>query len=183
MLLTCKKSAKPVAPIQLVLLTQFHHYNGATCFAAPLYWWNCVSSTKSIGANARKNKKNSKSVSILIRFGLLCYLDLPVISIYFVGGIGAWNYPLQSCTWKVGPALACGNTFVYKPSPLTPLAAVVLGEVLQVQPSLWESFFVYFFRELECLGHSFDYDTYFVYLRDVWILIQRESCRSKQARY
>jgi len=48
-----------------------------------------------------------------------------------VGGVGAWNYPLQTCTWKVGPALACGNTFVYKPSPLAPLAAVVLGEVLQ----------------------------------------------------
>jgi len=48
-----------------------------------------------------------------------------------VGGVGAWNYPLQTCTWKVGPALACGNTFVYKPSQLTPLAAVVLGEILQ----------------------------------------------------
>merc|ERR1712025_786765 len=49
-----------------------------------------------------------------------------------VGGVGAWNYPMQTCTWKVGPALACGNTFVYKPSPLAPLAAVVLGEVLQL---------------------------------------------------
>ena len=49
-----------------------------------------------------------------------------------VGGVGAWNYPLQTCTWKVAPALACGNTFVYKPSPLAPLAAVVLGEVLQL---------------------------------------------------
>ena len=48
-----------------------------------------------------------------------------------VGGVGAWNYPLQTCTWKVAPALACGNTFVYKPSPLAPLAAVVLGEVLK----------------------------------------------------
>ncbi len=47
-----------------------------------------------------------------------------------VGGIGAWNYPLQTCTWKVAPALACGNTFVYKPSPLTPVTAVVLGEVI-----------------------------------------------------
>lgn len=45
--------------------------------------------------------------------------------------MGAWNYPLQTCTWKVAPALACGNTFVYKPSPLAPLAAVVLGEVLK----------------------------------------------------
>jgi len=48
-----------------------------------------------------------------------------------VGGVGAWNYPLQTCTWKVAPALACGNTFIYKPSPLAPLAAVVLGEMLQ----------------------------------------------------
>jgi len=48
-----------------------------------------------------------------------------------VAGVGAWNYPLQTCTWKVAPALACGNTFIYKPSPLAPLAAVVLGEVLQ----------------------------------------------------
>jgi len=48
-----------------------------------------------------------------------------------VAGVGAWNYPLQTCTWKVAPALACGNSFIYKPSPLAPLAAVVLGEVLQ----------------------------------------------------
>ena len=48
-----------------------------------------------------------------------------------VGGIGAWNYPLQTCTWKVAPALACGNTFIYKPSPLAPLEPVVLGEILK----------------------------------------------------
>merc|ERR1719295_730076 len=48
-----------------------------------------------------------------------------------VGGVGAWNYPLQTCTWKVAPALACGNTFIYKPSPLAPMAALVLGEVLK----------------------------------------------------
>lgn len=47
-----------------------------------------------------------------------------------VGGVGAWNYPLQTCTWKVAPALATGNTFVYKPSQLTPITAVVLGEIL-----------------------------------------------------
>lgn len=48
-----------------------------------------------------------------------------------VAGVGAWNYPLQTCTWKVAPALACGNSFIYKPSQLAPLAAVVLGEVLK----------------------------------------------------
>ncbi len=46
-----------------------------------------------------------------------------------VGAIGAWNYPLQTCTWKAAPAMACGNTFVYKPSPFTPCTAAVLGEV------------------------------------------------------
>jgi len=48
-----------------------------------------------------------------------------------VGGVGAWNYPLQTTTWKVAPALACGNTFIYKPSQLTPTAAVTLGEILK----------------------------------------------------
>jgi hypothetical protein len=49
-----KKSAKSVALILMVLLTRFHYYNGAICIAAPLIWWNRVSSTNSIGANARK---------------------------------------------------------------------------------------------------------------------------------
>ena len=45
-------------------------------------------------------------------------------------GIGAWNYPLQTACWKMAPALASGNAMVYKPSPLAPLSAVVLGEIL-----------------------------------------------------
>ena len=45
------------------------------------------------------------------------------------GGIGAWNYPFQMATWKSSPALACGNTMVFKPSELTPLTAVMLAEV------------------------------------------------------
>lgn len=47
-----------------------------------------------------------------------------------VGGIGAWNFPMQTCVWKVAPALACGNSFVYKPSQFTPVTAVTLAEVL-----------------------------------------------------
>ncbi len=31
-------------------------------------------------------------------------------------GIGAWNYPIQIACWKAGPALACGNAMVFKPS-------------------------------------------------------------------
>ena len=47
-----------------------------------------------------------------------------------VAGIGAWNYPFQVMSWKVAPALACGNTFVYKPSELTPVTSVLLAEIL-----------------------------------------------------
>jgi aminomuconate-semialdehyde/2-hydroxymuconate-6-semialdehyde dehydrogenase len=41
-----------------------------------------------------------------------------------------WNLPLLLMTWKVGPALACGNTVVVKPSEETPGTATLLGEVM-----------------------------------------------------
>ncbi|MGY0219712.1 betaine-aldehyde dehydrogenase [Endozoicomonadaceae bacterium StTr2] len=44
-------------------------------------------------------------------------------------GIGAWNYPLQIACWKSAPALACGNTMIFKPSELTPLTAIRLAEI------------------------------------------------------
>jgi len=44
--------------------------------------------------------------------------------------ISPWNLPLLLMTWKVGPALACGNTVVVKPSEETPLTATLLGEVM-----------------------------------------------------
>jgi aminomuconate-semialdehyde/2-hydroxymuconate-6-semialdehyde dehydrogenase len=47
-----------------------------------------------------------------------------------VGVICPWNLPLLLMTWKVGPALACGNTVVVKPSEETPQTAVLLGEVM-----------------------------------------------------
>lgn len=46
-----------------------------------------------------------------------------------VGGIGAWNYPFQMVSWKSSPALATGNTIVFKPSQLTPFTAVMLAEI------------------------------------------------------
>ncbi|CAD6199348.1 unnamed protein product [Caenorhabditis auriculariae] len=48
-----------------------------------------------------------------------------------VACIGAWNYPIQTCTWKTAPALACGNAVVYKPSPLCPVSALILGQILK----------------------------------------------------
>ncbi|KAM9500654.1 4-trimethylaminobutyraldehyde dehydrogenase B [Clarias gariepinus] len=44
-------------------------------------------------------------------------------------GIGAWNYPFQIAAWKSAPAIACGNSMVFKPSPLTPVTAVLLAEI------------------------------------------------------
>jgi aminomuconate-semialdehyde/2-hydroxymuconate-6-semialdehyde dehydrogenase len=44
--------------------------------------------------------------------------------------ISPWNLPLLLMTWKVGPALACGNTVVVKPSEETPATAALLGEVM-----------------------------------------------------
>ncbi len=46
-----------------------------------------------------------------------------------VGQIAPWNYPLMMAIWKIGPALAAGNTVVLKPSELTPLTALRLGEL------------------------------------------------------
>ena len=40
-----------------------------------------------------------------------------------------WNFPMVIATWKLGPALACGNTVVLKPASLTPLTALRLGEL------------------------------------------------------
>jgi acyl-CoA reductase-like NAD-dependent aldehyde dehydrogenase len=47
-----------------------------------------------------------------------------------VGLIVPWNFPLLIATWKVAPALACGNPVVLKPASYTPLTALMLGEVL-----------------------------------------------------
>ncbi len=44
--------------------------------------------------------------------------------------ISPWNLPLLLMTWKVGPALACGNTVVVKPSEETPTTTTLLGEVM-----------------------------------------------------
>jgi 1-pyrroline dehydrogenase len=46
-----------------------------------------------------------------------------------VAAITPWNYPLMMAAWKVGPALAAGNTLVLKPSELTPLTTILLGEI------------------------------------------------------
>jgi betaine-aldehyde dehydrogenase len=46
-----------------------------------------------------------------------------------VASIAPWNYPIMMAGWKIGPALAAGNTVVLKPSARTPLTALVLAEI------------------------------------------------------
>jgi acyl-CoA reductase-like NAD-dependent aldehyde dehydrogenase len=46
-----------------------------------------------------------------------------------VGLITPWNFPLNIASWKLGPALAAGNTVVLKPAELTPLSTMRLGEL------------------------------------------------------
>jgi aminomuconate-semialdehyde/2-hydroxymuconate-6-semialdehyde dehydrogenase len=48
-----------------------------------------------------------------------------------IGIITPWNLPLLLLTWKVAPALACGNTVVVKPSEETPATATLLAEAMQ----------------------------------------------------
>ena len=54
-----------------------------------------------------------------------------------VGAIVPWNFPMLIASWKIGPALACGNAIILKPSEITPLTAMRLGE-LAVQSGLPE---------------------------------------------
>jgi aminobutyraldehyde dehydrogenase len=46
-----------------------------------------------------------------------------------VGSIAPWNYPLMMAAWKIGPALAGGNTVVLKPSEQTPFTSLKLAEL------------------------------------------------------
>ena len=47
-----------------------------------------------------------------------------------VGQIVPWNFPLMFCSWKLGPALAAGNTVVLKPAELTPLTSLRVAELM-----------------------------------------------------
>lgn len=48
-----------------------------------------------------------------------------------VGQIIPWNYPLSMACWKLGPALACGNTVVLKAAEQTPLSVLVFGQLIK----------------------------------------------------
>ncbi len=47
------------------------------------------------------------------------------------GAIIPWNFPVEMVSWKVGPALACGNTMVIKPAEQTPLTALYFASLVK----------------------------------------------------
>ncbi len=60
--------------------------------------------------------------------GFLNYVQRVPLGV--VGQIVPWNFPLMFCSWKMGPALAAGNTVVLKPSELTPLSSLRIAELM-----------------------------------------------------
>jgi aldehyde dehydrogenase (NAD+) len=63
-----------------------------------------------------------------VEAGFLDYVTHEPIGV--VGQIVPWNFPLMFTSWKLGPALAAGNTVVLKPSEITPLTALRIAELL-----------------------------------------------------
>lgn len=63
-----------------------------------------------------------------VEAGFLNYVKRDPIGV--VGQIVPWNFPLMFCSWKLGPALAAGNTVVYKPSEITPLSSLRIAELI-----------------------------------------------------
>lgn len=60
--------------------------------------------------------------------GFLNYVTREPIGV--VGQVIPWNFPLMFTSWKMAPALAAGNAIVIKPSELTPLTALLIGELM-----------------------------------------------------
>jgi aldehyde dehydrogenase (NAD+) len=65
---------------------------------------------------------------IPVEKGFLDYVTREPIGV--VGQIVPWNFPLMFTSWKMGPALAAGNTVVLKPSELTPLSTLRVAELM-----------------------------------------------------
>lgn len=63
-----------------------------------------------------------------VEAGFLNYVKREPIGV--VGQIVPWNFPLMFCAWKMGPALAAGNTVVLKPAEITPLSTLRIAELM-----------------------------------------------------
>uniref|UniRef100_A0A8B9RNG9 Aldehyde dehydrogenase 1 family, member A3 n=1 Tax=Astyanax mexicanus TaxID=7994 RepID=A0A8B9RNG9_ASTMX len=75
------------------------------------------------------DKIHGKTMPVGEKVKLQSYLRLYVITLSF--SYLQWNFPLLMFTWKIAPALCCGNTVVIKPSELTPLTALHVGALIK----------------------------------------------------
>jgi acyl-CoA reductase-like NAD-dependent aldehyde dehydrogenase len=75
---------------------------------------------------ATKNPGQTVPVSTPDRFVYTLHEPVGVCA-----GIVPWNYPLMMASWKLAPALACGNTMILKPAEQTPLSSLRLAELIR----------------------------------------------------
>ena len=96
----------------------FAEGRGETFRAGEFYQYYAAECLRQIGESAAS-----------VRPGI--HIDITREAVGVVGLITPWNFPIAIAAWKMGPALAYGNTVVLKPSEVTPATAHILGEVLQ----------------------------------------------------
>lgn len=95
----------------------FAEGRGETFRAGEFYQYYAAECLRQIGESAAS-----------VRPGI--HIDISREALGVVGLITPWNFPIAIAAWKMGPALAYGNTVVLKPSEVTPATAHVLAEVL-----------------------------------------------------
>ena len=98
-------------------------HNGKTLFESKIELTMTVNTLRYYGGWADKITGDTLPVD----GPFFCYTLREPVGV--VGAIVPWNFPLNIASWKLGPALACGNTVVLKPAELTPLTALRLGEL------------------------------------------------------
>ncbi|MGD9571323.1 MAG: aldehyde dehydrogenase family protein [Thermoleophilia bacterium] len=90
--------------------------------SADLFWYMAGWATKLKGGTI------TPSVPYMPGAEFHCYTTREPVGV--VGQIIPWNFPLLMAAWKLGPALATGNTVILKPAEQTPLSALRLGELM-----------------------------------------------------
>ena len=73
---------------------------------------------------------------LLLDGDFFCYTRHEAVGV--IGQVIPWNFPLLMQAWKLGPALACGNTVVMKTAEQTPLTALYVASlVAEVRMNCW----------------------------------------------
>ena len=97
--------------------------HGHAASAAPRWCANAVADTLHYFAGAVE-KHTGSTIPVAGGIDVTFHEPLGV-----VGLITPWNFPMLMASWKIGPALAAGNTAVLKPAEITPLTSMRIGEL------------------------------------------------------